>query len=214
MREKTLKRALTRTLQKRQGAALIAVLLLTMVLSGIGVVAVQNTFNSMELAGNYRLRRQAQETASGSLVLVGTRVGDASDIFYRRLAANPDERAFVFTGPSIQSEFLNTSGNETGLFRDPTDPSTVSFEADQALGTIDFSVVMRDPVDAPPPPGSDEFNGLCSKYVYMASRSSYDALERTGANVQRESNWNRPARAAAGVVGMTVMIDLSQCGTY
>ncbi|MEC9442086.1 MAG: pilus assembly PilX N-terminal domain-containing protein [Myxococcota bacterium] len=200
--------ALRRTMKKRQGAALVAVLLLTMVLSGIGLLAVQNTFNSMQLAGNHRLRRQALETANAGLLYVSAEVSANPGSYYKRMAKEPalDPDNFEFTKDYVQTNLLTTTGNSTGLFEDPNDPSVKSFEGDESLGTIDFDVLIRDSTDGPPPPGSQQNSSygeaaFCTKQVFLASRSRYDALERN-AGLQTEGNWDRPARAASSMVGM------------
>ena len=195
--------ALRRTMKKRQGAALVAVLLLTMVLSGIGLLAVQNTFNSMQLAGNHRLRRQALETANAGLLYVSAEVSANPGSYYKRMAKEPalDPDNFEFTKDYVQTNLLTTR-----LFEDPNDPSVKSFEGDESLGTIDFDVLIRDSTDGPPPPGSQQNSSygeaaFCTKQVFLASRSRYDALERN-AGLQTEGNWDRPARAASSMVGM------------
>ena len=68
-----------------QGAALIAVMLLTMVLSAVGVMAMNNTFNSLRLSGNYRLRSQAMTTSDASLTLLAERAGSRPVNYLSRL---------------------------------------------------------------------------------------------------------------------------------
>ena len=202
MNDKTMIAALQRTMKKRQGAALVAVLLLTMVLSGLGLIAVQNTFNSMQLAGNHRLRRQAMETANAGLLYVGSDVSIKPQDYYGRMQKSPElePNNFKFTKTFVQTNLLQSSGNSTGLFEDPTDPTITSFENDESLGTVDFDVIIRDSSAGPPPPGSDP-DKFCMKQIFVASRSRYDALERN-AGLETAKNWDRPARAASAMVGM------------
>lgn len=206
-----------------RGAALVAVLLLTMVLSAIGVIAVQNTFNSLRLSGNYRLRRQAQETADAALSFESVFAGEYPSDRLGRLETDlnlkmgaapvPDRVKLIERGGSLvmkQSDYaslglLSTGGEESGLFNNA---SNASHDSDDGNGKVSFDVVIRDPAEGPPVEGSD--GAFCKRRVYIGSRATYDDLERTG-TTQNTDNWKRPARAATGLLGMEAWIGPVPC---
>lgn len=202
-------------LLRPQGAALIAVLLLTMVLSAVGIVAMQNTFNSLQLSGNYRLRSQALETADSAMVFFGeVRCGNRSTNCWGRLETartlSPGADGNVESSEDLITQGVLTPAitGETGLFSGAT-TDLASHEADTSAGRASFEVVMRDPVDGPPVLGSD--SSYCSKLVFLGSRATYDALEVDGANAQRIQNWARPPRAASSMVGAETILDNLPC---
>ena len=212
------------TRQTERGAALVAVLLLTMILSALGALAMQNTFYSMQLSGNYRMRRQAAETADAALTFFSVRTGDKPINYLSRMSV--EQRMEEAQGVALSNQ-LNDRGamarfkasdfqtggitspltGETGFFSG-TDLTTRSHESDASLGAVSFEVVIRDPSNGPPPPGSD--NAFCSKKVYIGSRATYDALERVGAEVS-DRNWTKPARAASSMVGLEAWVGPVPC---
>ncbi len=207
--------------RRPQGAALIAVLLLTLVLSAIGLMAMQNTFHSMNLAGNFRLRRQAMEASNAATVFVATRVGDRPNKYLGDLNASTataygqsTRRNDIRSGGATlfdKAAFGGISGGG-GLFEDPAIPESKSFESDDSVGTSDFSVIIRDRVQGPPSPGMPE--GCTAKKLFVASRATYDNTIENTAGTQDESNWDNPVRAGSGMVGMLGWVQGYDPGCY
>lgn len=208
-------RALRAAWAPRRGAALVAVLLLTMVLSGIGMMAMQNTFDSMLLSGNFRLRKQAQETADAALTLVSVRAGDRPINYLSRMKADvelnrragADIRLQERGGTAVLTSADFGAGAETGLFSDG-DPAHASHESDQAMGNVQFRVILRDPSEGPPPTGND--GSFCTKKIFFGSSATHDALVQD-AGQQSKSNWDRPARAANAMVGLEAWVGPIPC---
>jgi len=208
--------ALRYTMRQQTGAALVAVLLLTMVLSAIGVLAINNTFRSMQLAGNYRLRTQAQDTSEAALTFLSVRAGDKQSTYMGILDASCENEARegadrqrliergcaqVWSNADFQSQSSNLTGTsgETGLF---SDGAELSHESDPSQGTVDFDVIIRDPGQGPPPVGSD--NSFCTRKIFMASRSSYG-------DTNAVTDWDSPGSSANSMVGLEAWIGPIPC---
>lgn len=208
--------ALRYTMRQQTGAALVAVLLLTMVLSAIGVLAINNTFHSMQLAGNYRLRTQAQDTSEAALTFLSVRAGDKQSTYMGILDASCENEARegadrarllergcaqVWSNADFQSQSdnLTSLSGETGLF---SESGNLSHESDPSQGIVDFDVIIRDPGQGPPPVGSD--NSFCTRKIFMASRSSYG-----GPSVN--ADWDSPGRSASSMIGLEAWIGPIPC---
>ena len=85
------------------------------------------------------------ETANAGLLYVGSDVSIKPQDYYGRMQKSPElePNNFKFTKTFVQTNLLQSSGNSTGLFEDPTDPTITSFENDESLGTVDFDVIIR-----------------------------------------------------------------------
>ena len=218
-----------RALRRQTGAALIAVMLLTMVLSAVGLVAMQNTFDSLRLTGTYRMSRQAFETANTVLEFSSVREGDRALALSNRLsasnnldaasAATPSERAQVIeSGGSVSKgmtayigeAILNDSGTgESGLFND-NGGAQRSNDSDQAMGNVDFEIIIRDPINGPPPRGSQS-SLFCSKLLFIGSRAVYNNLQLDSGGKQSAKNWERPPRNAAAMLGQESILENVPC---
>lgn len=219
-----------RQLQRPKGAALLIALMLTLVLTAIGMVAVQTTISGMRNASNYRLRRQAQMASTSALTFVSNRVGNKAAAYWRQVAtegskvdANQASGFMVITPNMYQTpeSFDNVPVGETGLFS--SDGAPRSHEAQ--LQIADYQVIIRDPIEGPPAEGND--NNFCYKKVFFASQTSYigrgkacttDAecmpsgscvLGLNNAGVCTE--WNRPANAAWAANGTESLIGPIDC---
>ncbi len=117
------KMARIQTLARPKGAALIAVLLLSMVLSAVGIVAMQNTFSSLQLSGNYRMRTQAEETADSAMSFYSMRCGNQPVNCLGRLKASrtldPTKDGLITTHEEMLTSAVIPAppiAGETGLF--------------------------------------------------------------------------------------------------
>jgi hypothetical protein len=90
-----------RTICSRQprGAALMAALLLSLVLSGVGIVVMQNTMLSMRMSGNYKMRKQASAAAEAAVLVTSNMVGNQASSFWRGMSTDQQN---MLTGNSTQ----------------------------------------------------------------------------------------------------------------
>lgn len=219
-------RAPLQVLRQQTGAALIAVMLLTMVLSAVGLVAMQNTFDSLRLTGTYRMSRQAFETANTVLDFSSVREGDRANALVNALstsnrldtnaAAATDRSRVIESGGSLNrgrdaylaASILNDAGTgESGLFQGGGEFSN---DSDQAMGNVDFDIIIRDPVNGPPPRGS-EGSLFCSKLMFIGTRAVYNNLQLDSSGEQTTKNWERPPRNAAAMLGQESLLENVPC---
>jgi Tfp pilus assembly protein PilX len=66
----------------------MAALMLTLVLSGVGVVVMQSTMMSMKLSGNYKMRKQASAAAEAAVLYTSNMVGDQAGTFWRAMESS------------------------------------------------------------------------------------------------------------------------------
>ena len=214
-----------------RGAALVAVLLLTMVLSTLGLIAMRNTVHSMQMSGSYRIRQQADLTSDSALTFVSARAGDKPAAYLGRMrataeAAGQSEAAYergafdIFGSEAYkgtdrtQGQIFDTSNPETGLFLDPAINGLSSHESDGAFGTVSYRVVMRDMVEGPPPVGSSS-NKFCSKKIFFASEARYEARQLQVAGEGQNENfasWQRPSRSGQSLTGLEGWVGPVACG--
>lgn len=222
-----------------RGAALIAALMLSMVLSAVGVMALQSTMRSLNMSGNYRLRMQAQTASDSAVQFVSQRVGNKASVYWRFMAekqrkdalntgALGDARASIARGAYmvVDPNSFNTGANptlsapsvsgETGLFS-TTDDVSKSHESGRTAQNAYFQVVLRDPIEGPSAPGSD--GRFCFKKVTFFSQYVYGEFIRTNNSEGFESitsdsrDWARPAMSALGRNGLEGMIGPIECGS-
>lgn len=192
-----------------QGAALLMVLLLTLVLTAVGIVAIESTVRSMQGAGNYRLRRQANIAAQSAVGYVSNRVGQKASVYWQEISHRADRDSqgnpnryesggFMTIDPKTYQNpdaFDQILPGETGLFSSHGAPH--SHEVQYALA--DYRVVIRDPIDGPPAVGNSQF---CFKKVLFASQVTYVAQGKSCAtNTDCEPNGvcNKPASDVDGI---------------
>lgn len=195
--------------QHHQGAALLMVLLLTLVLTAVGIVAIESTVRSMQGASNYRLRRQANMAAHSAVGYVSNRVGQKASVYWQEISQRADRDSqnnpnryesggFMTIDPQTYQNaeaFDQLLPGETGLFSSHGAPH--SHEVQYALA--DYRVVIRDPIDGPPAVGNSKF---CFKKVLFASQVTYVAQGQTCNNTSEcptNSVCNKPADDAPGI---------------
>lgn len=196
-----------------RGAALVAALMFVLVLTGLGLVAMQSTVRSLQVAGNFRMRKQAQAASDGGVMYVSTRAGARAAAYWQRieragtgpdaaLSARTDAVTLGGYAKLLPSDFnLNTnSGNATGLFT-----STAGVSHESAVNGASFEAIVRDPVEGPPAPG---YSGkFCFKKVFFASRVTYGTNE-----LLNNDEWDRPVASAMGQTGVEGLIGPIECG--
>jgi Tfp pilus assembly protein PilX len=217
-----------------RGAALMAALMMTLVLSGIGMVVMQSTMQSMRMSGNYKMRKQANAGAEAAVLYTSNLVGDQASTFWRGMesstqtatnggtfAANQEAigrgGAMIVSnadqpnaGVPVMKVFQSALANgETGLFTN-TAGALGSFEQKTSNGNVlnsnTFRVVLRDPVEGPPAPGYSE--RFCFKKIYFASATQYGAL-----NALEATDWTKPPLTVATARnGMEGFIGPIECG--
>jgi hypothetical protein len=190
-------------LQQARGSALILTMLILLVLSAIGMVALADVGRSVKQSGVYRVRAQAQNFSEAAAEYVVRDSGERADAYWNMMErgqmnsldgmaignrlATSRRGAFVRldrdrdgTG-HFNDLRADTDWGETGLL---TNGTKSSFEARE--GASEFSVIIRDPLDGPPAPGySDRY---CFKKVTIASRGFVGEPdpEWTGAGMMAE----------------------------
>lgn len=181
------KRNMTRQwLADEQGSALILTMLVLLVLTGLGMLAMRNTRASLQQSGAYRVRAQAtglSEAATGYTAYMAGK--DASGFW--AMMRSPQLHEFQKTTSTVTSRQaearrgaylhlkqrskdgdkvfpkVTASDEETGLLTDGANPS---FERREA--SSQFEVVLRDPMDGPPAAGYGE--NYCFKKITVVSR--------------------------------------------
>lgn len=223
-------RCLAQQRRRPKGAALLIALMLTLVLSAIGMVAIQSTISGMRNASNYRLRRQAQMASTAAVTYVSNRVGNKASAYWRELAengrnvnSNVSSGSMLITPEMYKTDksFENVPTGETGMFS--SDGAPRSHEAQ--LQIADYQVIIRDPIEGPPSEGND--NNFCYKKVLFVSQTSYIGKGRTcvadadcgpegscvlginGGGVCTE--WGKPANAAWAATGVEGLIGPIDC---
>lgn len=179
-------RITTRTwLADQQGSALILTMLVLLVLTGLGMLAMRNTRASLQQSGAYRVRTQATGLAEAATGYTAYLAGkDASGFWAMMQSPQVTTLSQLADATSRQAEarrgaylhlkqkagttdniFPNVaaSAEETGLL---TDGSAPSFEKRESASR--FEVVLRDPMDGPPAAGYGE--NYCFKKVTVVSR--------------------------------------------
>lgn len=196
-----------------RGAALVAALMFVLVLTGLGLVAMQSTVRSLQVAGNFRLRKQAQSASDGGVMYVSTRAGARAAAYWQRI-----EKAGLPNGAALASRTdaatlggyallkpkdfnLNTnSDTATGLFS-----SAAGVSHESAVNGASFEAIVRDPVEGPQAPG---YSGkFCFKKVFFASRVVYGTNE-----LVNNDEWDRPVASAMGQTGVEGLIGPIECG--
>ncbi|QDG50766.1 hypothetical protein FIV42_08485 [Persicimonas caeni] len=172
-------------LAQQQGSALILTMLVLLVLTGLGMLAMRDTRASLQQSGAYRVRAQATglaEAASGYTAYMAGK--DASGFWAMMQSPQVTNLSQLSSANARQAEarrgaylhlkqkagsgdkvFPNVTAitGETGLL---TNGSKKSFEARES--SSQFEVVLRDPMDGPPAAGYGE--NYCFKKITVVSR--------------------------------------------
>lgn len=203
-RKRTLKTLNHALMHQERGAALLIALLLTLVLTAIGIVAIESTVRSMRGASNYRLRRQATMASQSAITYVSNRVGQKASVYWGEM--NRQEYVSTLNGnggyiklnPQTYQNpdaFDQIQTGETGLFSSNGAPR--SHESQYRLS--DYRVIIRDPIDGPPAVGNSKF---CFKKVLFASQVTYVAsgtVCQTNAGCGTDGICNQPEPGVDGV---------------
>lgn len=216
-----------------RGAALIAALMLSMVLSAIGVMSLQSTLRSMNQAGNYRMRRQAQVASDSAVQFVSQRVGNSAQVYWRFMQESQRRDDFGLSGANaresidrgafmvVDAQTYQQSGNllqaasanETGLFS--RDAATNSHESGLTSKNAFFQVMLRDPIEGPPAPGYS--SDYCFKKLTFFSKYIYGDFNVTPGVVadvtSNATDWARPTLSAMGRNGLESYIGPIECGS-
>lgn len=177
-----------------RGSALILTLLILLVLSALGMMALRDVSRSSQQSGVYRMRVQAQSFADSVAQFMSQETGDEADTYWARMKAQQQgeskqlrdddkteledrmagaRRGYYTTltqkGESGEQglfpDYFTPDDGETGLFWDEN-LGLRSFESREDYS--EFGVVIRDPIDGPRMPGYDE--NFCFKKVNVATR--------------------------------------------
>ncbi len=207
---------------RRRGSALILTMLILLVLSALGMMALRSVSQSVQQSGAYRVRTQADGMSEAAVEYASAQAGNDAKTFWSmmnsaqgnasREAIDADSSladrksltrrgAFLEltqrpgTGTDIETDFehLDTTDTETGLL------GSGSFEA--AEDHTQFSVIIRDPLDGPPAPGYGE--QYCFKKVTIASRALVGQPDR---------DWTGSGMMAESRHGMETFIGPIECG--
>jgi hypothetical protein len=184
-------------LQAQRGSALILTMLILLVLSGLGMVALRSTTRSVQQSGTYRVRTQANTFSEAAVEYSGSLASQDAATFWGMMRSSQDNALNGLSdisnrqdrhaiGPFIKLhqkgaedtadrvnhfEGMTPTATATGLFGDD------SFE-DGEQGA-EFEVIFRDPLDGPPAPGYGE--NYCFKKVTITSRAIVGEPDRTWA---------------------------------
>lgn len=198
-----------------RGSAVIMAMLIMLVLSAMGVIAMRSVTESVWQSGNHRTRNQAMLFADAVANLAAVRAGNNANAYIGMLRESTSRdltaaRALGAAGTGLAQSSLRRGGfqifsptgskpNEAslqslfegnaGMFTN--DKATRgSFESDVAMPT-DFRFIVRDPIDGPPAPGYS--SRYCFKKVSIASEvriGKDDAGQKWDSRSNRASSRN------------------------
>lgn len=202
------------------GSALILVMLILLVLTAVGMVALRDVARTVQQSGVYRVRAQS-ETFTGSVSeFVSERAGTYAKDYWNEMQKGLENDMGVATGTERDARndmgammtlsqdtgstgemgMLGNSTAETGLFYEDS-VSKASFEQAPNEDTHDFSVILRDPMDGIPVPGySSQF---CFKKITIATDATVG---------QADDEWKKANMVASTQSGSEVLIGPLDCG--
>lgn len=207
--------------QDERGAALIAALMLTLVLSALGFVAVKSTTRSMSQTSNYKIRAQAGVASESALLFTTDRVGQKSSQYWDFMRARSEREQGVtnsardtiergaymvvtraqYTGTNNALQTPTEDSKETGLFS-TSDASQGSMESGSSSEHAEFRVILRDPIEGPPMEGMQQNAGpggsaLCHKKIALISEYRYNTSTRSDL-ASTNNTWARASAAGMG----------------
>ncbi|MEM1347319.1 MAG: hypothetical protein AAGI01_02100 [Myxococcota bacterium] len=211
--------------EPQRGAALIAALLLALVLSAMGYVAVSGSVSGLSKAREHRIEHQARRASDAAMSLVSHRIGNKATLYWRALeqglqqqnalTMNNDERiarnghgGFLRIDEASFAQVVgNQAGPETGLFATRANDGFSSHESEPTMGESDFQLIVRDPLEGPLATGyGDEF---CFKRVYISSRYTYN-IDELNSTVD-QIDWGRAPSTGTGRHGFEALIGPMRC---
>lgn len=219
-------------LARKKGSALILTMLILLVLTALGMVALRDVARTVQQAGSFRVRAQAETFAGAVSEFMTKRAGDNANGYWKKMQSDFDGDMWGQSqgGGGVQQvsqierdarndmgammvvtqddsgtgdlDVLDESTEETGLFYDQDQQSKASFEQGYGEDTHEFEVVFRDPLDGIPVPGYS--SQFCFKKVYVATQT----------NVGRaDPDWDNASMVATRQAGSEILIGPVDCGS-
>jgi hypothetical protein len=180
-------------LKMQRGSALILTMLILLVLSGLGMVALRSTTRGLQQSGAYRVRTQANTFSEAAAEYSGAMASKDAATFWGMMRSAhdnsmdglsvADRQTAHAIGPHIQlHQKSGTTAEQVSDFEgmNPTTTATGLFSADsfeEGETGSEFEVIFRDPLDGPPAPGYGE--NYCFKKVTITSRAVVGTADRT-----------------------------------
>ncbi len=213
----------SRWLARRRGSALVLTMLILLVLSGLGMVAMRDISRSLHQSGAYRVRTQADHFSEAAAEYATADASTDAASFWSMMESSNENNVsshasstasqkaqeelggYVLltqqsggSGSTDQFEALTSTADESGLLNDS---GHASFEASEP--STQFAVIFRDPMDGPPAPGyGDKY---CFKKVTIASRALVGQPNRT---------WKGAGMMAEKRNGIETLIGPIECGAH
>lgn len=196
-----------RCIKTEQGAALVLALLVMLVLSGLGLVALQSVTDTSSISGMHRLQVQAKSVSDAvnqvGVMRSGSRAASVHAVLqgegleaehdYEPGGLDPDDDYgrlrrggfIVFSNEDGPGE-INLSGADGGPLLDGENFEAVEADfMDHPSRTITYDYIVRDPVTGPRAAGfGDEF---CFVVITVGSRSRLGGQELTGEERVRQA---------------------------
>ena len=207
-------------LGRQRGSALILTMLILLVLTAVGMVALRDVARTVQQSGVHRVRTQSETFTGAVSEFVSKRAGDNAAGYWNKMESDFDEdlglatasdrdarndmgAMMVLSQDTASSGDLGVLGNstvETGLFYESS-VDKASFEQSPNEDTHNFRVILRDPMDGIPVPGySDQY---CFKKVTIATETTVG---------QGDPEWNKSNMIASSQSGSEVLIGPIDCG--
>ena len=177
----------------RRGSALILVMLVLLITSALGMVALHDVTGDVRRSGMFRVRAQAQEGSNALLGFSTQLAGDSADTYVEMMRKSSQQRSTITSSTTSRCniEVAKGSSGFAQLCRvydggaleddlsDALNPTTMSEESglfgDDSLekgrdDEITYRVIMRDPIDVPATGhGGDSTSRYCYKLVQVAT---------------------------------------------
>lgn len=210
------RRHLQQWIRDEQGSALILTMLILLVLTAVGMVALRDVARTVQQSGVYRVRTQSKTFTEAASEFVAQRAGDNAAGYWNKMetsfktdmgsasnrGARNDMGAMVTLNQNKGTGdfgFLTNTNGETGLFHE--DGKGASFEQASNEDAHRFKTILRDPMDGIPVPGySGQF---CFKKVTIGTESTVG---------QSDPDWNKSNMTANSQAGSEVLIGPIDCG--
>lgn len=207
-------------LGRARGSALILTMLILLVLTAIGMVALKDVARTVQQSGVYRVRTQSETFTEAVSEFVSMRAGDNAEGYWNKMESDFDDQlggtssterlarndlgAMMELSQDNAStgdlKVLGDSTVETGLFYESS-VDKASFEQAPNEDTHRFRVILRDPMDGIPVPGySDQY---CFKKVTVATETTVG---------EGDSEWKKANMIASSQSGAEVLIGPLDCG--
>lgn len=193
---------ISRWLARRRGSALILTLLILLVLTALGMVALRDVGRSVQQSGAYRIRSQADTFSEAAVDYASVYAGNNADRLYEdmqlaQLGGLQDVQGDSTVSSSDRFESRTAMarlGPHIVLEQDPGEKTQFG-DLDTMSGTetglvsggdknsfesseedVEFSVVFRNPIDGPAIPGYD--SNCRYKKITIASRGRVGKPDR------------------------------------